>query len=1297
MAQPQLPLKDASRTVLRDFVDGKAEEFRDVLKIRIKDKTGLTGVAEKIGKVLWSDRKIFDVATGVIAIVEDIDIGPSSRRVLILNNGFRSEGAVPAAKAVPTGVTISPRDFTPLGPFEEIRNGQKIKYLKTDEGVRIEFEKTTITRVVGPDGVEIPISKFKGFEIGPNVHHAEMRALDWAKRNNCRIVAMAPTRGCCAHCLSRLQEYFGKDVDDAIAKHRQTRSGWRSFLKNLPKPTAQLQRTPALTTGGKTEFVARKDAVDLARLRSQSSGLMAKAAAPNPKLVRIARFLKVAGPVMMAFDAATSYAKASDQWNKGQKDAAADTVAEFGGRVAGAFVGAEALGLAFGGVGSVIPGLGTTVGALAGAVIGGAIGAYLGEQEAKQLCHQIMAWAKGSHPEPQAAQSRAAVPPTVSSDPAVEELQSQMYQTGFTRPEIDMIGKIVNEHNRARPWSTVRSPKEIFEQLGAGIIDARSVSEPIAYVASYPFTDVDRAGSAATQIRGHGQSETGHLRTSAHEARPLHGREAHPNEPSHKPGPWGPRPSEPRVTREVTGTVLTPLSGTDQRRNAASGEQDSQIADLSGRVDNLRQRLKDYDGLATGPADFNSVSRLEADLGELRTIREQLLFLDASAIEHHTVSRNLDEVRNRLEDTAEVARKAQDQRDNLAKARADEDRARQLDDLQKRKQDERNETQNDRIRFGQERRAEMQSLQELQDRKLKDAERDRIEDEQSRQARQERQVAEDRRKRDEEERRAPARNGRPPDDIERPRHDQAPAKTENDGRDVRPRDDAPKQQDKEDARRRDDRISPGGEEIGRKREDAVQNRTEGPRKRDDALSKQNDAGARDREDVIRNQKEDDTRRDEATRKQKDDDDRRDHATRKQKEDDTRRDQATGKQKEDDDRRDEAIRKQKEDDDRRDHATRRQKEDDDRRDHAARKQKQDDERRDHAARKQKEDDERRAYAIPKRNEDDDRRDHAARKQKEDDERRDHAARKQKDDHERRDHAARKQKQDDDRRDHAIPKQKDDHERRDHAIPRQKEDDARRREEGKGSEREQHRQGRPQGRDDRYGKAENDRDWKALQDEKDKQRREQEAKAKRHARDDERARKDWDRKRDQETRQRQHHDEQQKRRAERERNEKQRELRERAIEEERQRKKWEWQRQEKDKERRRLEREAQERRRSDERARAQQERDRKQADWERRKLEKQQEQEARRRREYQMIQRTREDERRRKHEERQRQHEQNEHRRQQKQAERDQIKRQKQADWERRKWEKQQEQHARRGDAQRNRSWYSTSVTGRIKKW
>jgi hypothetical protein len=708
MSSPKLPLEGTSLPTLRNFVDYLADRYHPVITAR------------------------FDAQTGVVAIVE----GPEGLQVVTLNSGFRHKQTKPRiAKPIqgPSGeIPNTGRNLIQEGPFEEIRGGQRITYMETPEGLRIEYKKTKITRIVASDGTELPLSK-QIIKILPNQHHAEMRLLSWAKRNNYRIVAMAPTRGCCIHCNKALQEYFksAKNFDEAVPKNRQTRGAWRSHLRDL-------SREPSPGAAKATEFVAKGDAKEKL-LRARAGQAIESFKAPNLKLLRVARFLKVAGPAMVAFDAATSYAKAAEQWRTGAKDAATETMAEFGGRAAGAFVGAETFGLLFGGFGSVIPGLGTTVGALAGAVVGGVIGAVLGEQAVKLYCQQVIDWAKG-HPHaagqetspPATARPEPAAAARRYDEPAVNALQQEMYAAGYETSQVDFACETVRDRMAT---SSGAGPKNVFEQLGANLPDFGSTAGPVASIDEYPLNDVIFEPSRNEPERGlstptrpppqHGLHPPvfGDART-----KPFDG--SHPAHVENKTHSGEPRPREPRVTMEVHGTVVVPPSAPGQLPGTAQADGGPGLADFSSRIGDLREKFKQYEGITSGRPDPAAMSSLDADLGKLREMQVELTLSASSGAQYRDAIVQLTEIRNRFEQAADTAQRAEDQRQELIRQQANDERAKLQDQALRDRSAKSKESGPQRGEQAQPRPPDdKRDLQDLEAHRREDAERDRRKEE----------------------------------------------------------------------------------------------------------------------------------------------------------------------------------------------------------------------------------------------------------------------------------------------------------------------------------------------------------------------------------------------------------------------------------------------------------------------------------------------------------------------------------------------------------------------------------------
>jgi len=729
MGQPTtLQLSLLNQIQLRDLVDSLAEEYRDVLKIRLRTK-GVLGVLEEIDIRRKSSAGFFDVDTGAVAVVESREFqnapglkkeAKATRKVIMLNNGYRSEKAIPASGS---------QRLVQQGPFTEIRNGKKITYIKHGD-VRLEYQGERITRIVGADGVEIPPGKFGDVKVFPNEHHAEMRILQWAERNNYRILALSPTRGCCPHCALRMQQYFIQqniNLDDAIPKSRQTRTLWRSFLKDL---------RAAQRTATSIDYTLKNPHIDIATLRTQFKSEMSKFRIPDRRLLKVSRYLKVAGPAMLAFDAATSYAKAAEELDKGNQEAAAKTLAEFGGRAAGAFVGAEACGLAFAGFGSVIPGLGTTVGALAGILIGGAVGAYLGEKGAHELCEQIIAWTKGG-PAPERPLPPSALSPPRSHRLEVQKLQQAMLSMGYSAPETSIIGQLLDS-----PRLEGALPQNAFQQIGSELVPLDGATEVDSWMTQYPSSDQLDEGVSAEAIGDGAVPATSPavpdgLKPEAEAVQPQPENSRPKSNILAQPNPRPPDQTETdqldganhedslEATKDVHAELLMPAKTVPDE--PSTGDEPSihreggpvLLDDMLERVDNLQRRLANYDNLITGSAATGSREQFEADLTELRAIQEQLV-LSGSMPDTLATQARLNEVRSRYEQIDSDARWAEDRKSESLRRQQEDDRRRaeQADpeDSKRAKQT---------IESAMGRRSEDQQLQEVEERERRARENER--------------------------------------------------------------------------------------------------------------------------------------------------------------------------------------------------------------------------------------------------------------------------------------------------------------------------------------------------------------------------------------------------------------------------------------------------------------------------------------------------------------------------------------------------------------------------------------------
>lgn len=586
----RLPLKRAKPAVLLQFAEHLSDRYSDVIT------------------------KGYNRQTGIVAVVEKIGGGKRSRKLVMFNSGFRTDKPPPPARA---GKLVQP------GPYLEVRNGRKIHFLMTSEGVRVEYDpkRGVITALEHPDGTREVIKKgarlksFGNITVGTNSHHAEGRFLNWVTENKYKIVVASPTRGCCLACGSQLRQVLGRDFEKAVPKSR-----WTARAFNLHNKERKLleQKIAAGKPAAAKQYVARGlSAEQLARLRAQAGSTLRAFKAPDPKLARIARVLKVAGPVMVAFDAMTSYAKASEQWQAGAKADATETMVALGGRLAGAFVGAETMGMMFGGFGSVVPGLGTTVGALTGAVVGGVLGACVGEQKAREFCHQVFAWAAAQGHD---ADRTAAAPLLESTivapaSPAareftqapVAELQQQMYQSGYGDAEVNFVCETVSAriigHADATPQPVTAVFSELASELPSDLASA-SPGDAGSPIDDYPWPEFARDGYEATSDELFDppmdilqEDVSGHLQDHDRPSEEEDGAPAH--EVAH----------ESDAAEIVDGV---PVTG-DHDRDVAE-QPDAEMPAVGGEHDRSNERSGDTDGSDDGRVELDtSVRMLDPD------------------------------------------------------------------------------------------------------------------------------------------------------------------------------------------------------------------------------------------------------------------------------------------------------------------------------------------------------------------------------------------------------------------------------------------------------------------------------------------------------------------------------------------------------------------------------------------------------------------------------------------------------------------------------------------------------------
>jgi len=158
--------------------------------------------ADEYRAVLTNDEK-YDYQTGVCAILEKDGKYYEAK----LNSGMPSENAA---------VSLEPDDpeqkggLINPGPHAKREEGKRVAYTEDAEGNRVEYDPAKDNR-----------------------HHAEMRLLDWAEKAGYHIVAMAPTRGCCAACQEALKAEWGeKGFRDRLPESRHDPENFSKYMSS---------------------------------------------------------------------------------------------------------------------------------------------------------------------------------------------------------------------------------------------------------------------------------------------------------------------------------------------------------------------------------------------------------------------------------------------------------------------------------------------------------------------------------------------------------------------------------------------------------------------------------------------------------------------------------------------------------------------------------------------------------------------------------------------------------------------------------------------------------------------------------------------------------------------------------------------------------------------------------------------------------------------------------------------------------------------------------------------------------
>jgi hypothetical protein len=189
MGDQHKPLKDLSQSEATEFVDHYADEYRSVLTVR----------------------ETRDFQTGAVAIFEKPD---GDRVIMIINSGLRTEK--PGAGDGKTGLVQT-------GPYQKTIGGKKYAYTRDSDGNEVIYDPKT-----------------------SNDHHAEPKLIAFEESSGYKLVAAAPTRGCCGDCQTDMKERYGEEgFKKMVPDHRQSpeafnrhRAEIEAAQKNQPNAVA---------------------------------------------------------------------------------------------------------------------------------------------------------------------------------------------------------------------------------------------------------------------------------------------------------------------------------------------------------------------------------------------------------------------------------------------------------------------------------------------------------------------------------------------------------------------------------------------------------------------------------------------------------------------------------------------------------------------------------------------------------------------------------------------------------------------------------------------------------------------------------------------------------------------------------------------------------------------------------------------------------------------------------------------------------------------------------------------------
>jgi hypothetical protein len=224
-------IKEMTEAELMEHGEQLANDYRDVLTCNEK----------------------YDYQTGAVAIVQEINGGPETRKVVMMNSGTRTEKAdVPAAFEGEPGL-VQP------GPFAHTVGGKRLAYVRGEDGELTPYDPKA-----------------------ENDHHAEMKIVSVIDGGEYEILVLVPTRGCCEKCQQDLKDFFGGEekFKQVVPDSRQTPEAFAKYWERL-HPDAE-KNVPTQARDTKTIQAERHVEPKVEQTATEASGTE-RGPAPQPE------------------------------------------------------------------------------------------------------------------------------------------------------------------------------------------------------------------------------------------------------------------------------------------------------------------------------------------------------------------------------------------------------------------------------------------------------------------------------------------------------------------------------------------------------------------------------------------------------------------------------------------------------------------------------------------------------------------------------------------------------------------------------------------------------------------------------------------------------------------------------------------------------------------------------------------------------------------------------------------------------------------------------------------------------